>query len=91
VRISVVPRLTVTHTTNAVSVTADPARPGAPVALQTYDRDHFTWRTLARERLDRHSHARVAIPQSRPERVRIVVRGQDGWADAASRAIVLAR
>jgi plastocyanin len=91
VRISVVPRLTVTHTASAVSVTADPARPGAPVALQAYDRDHFTWRTIARARLDPHSHSRVAIPLPQPDRVRIVVRGHAGWSDAASPAIVLRR
>ena len=91
IRISVIPRLTVTHTTDSVSVVADPARPGARVVLQAYDRDHFTWRTIARARLDRHSHARVAIPRPHPERIRIVVRGGAGWSDAPSSAIVVGR
>ena len=64
-----------------------PARPGARVALQAYDRDHFTWRTIARARLDgtlarpaRHSGA------ARPIRLRVVVRGDEGWADGATTA-----
>jgi len=89
VRISVVPRLSLTHTARSITVVAAPARPGASVALQAYDRDHFTWRTITRSRLDGHSQARLAIPALRPERVRVVVRGTDGWADAASPAIVL--
>ena len=36
---------------------------GARVALQAYDRDHFTWRTVAHARLDRRSQARLAIPR----------------------------
>jgi hypothetical protein len=91
VRISVVPRLAVTHTANTIRVAADPPRPGAWVALQAYDRDHFTWNTITRTRLDRHSHARVVIPRPHPERIRIVVRGDAGWADAASPAVVLGR
>jgi hypothetical protein len=91
VRIAVVPRLTVTHTSSSVTVVADPARPGAGVALQAYDRDHFAWRTIARSRLDAQSRAQVAIPMPHPQRIRVVVRGTHGWADAASPAIVLGR
>ena len=52
VRIGVVPRVSVTHTATTVAVATVPARVGARVALQTYDRDHFTWRTVAHTRLD---------------------------------------
>ena len=41
VRIGVVPRVSVTHTATTVAVATVPARVGARVALQTYDRDHF--------------------------------------------------
>ena len=52
VRIGVVPRVSIAHTATTVAVATVPARVGARVALQTYDRDHFTWRTVAHTRLD---------------------------------------
>ena len=90
VRIGVVPRVSVTHTATTVAVATVPARVGARVALQTYDRDHFTWRTVAHTRLDARSRARLPIPAARPLRIRVVVRGEAGWSDAASPVIALA-
>jgi len=89
VRISVTPRVTVTRTGSALRVSTAPARPGARVALQEYDRDHFTWRTIGRTRLDASSRGHVTLPKERPTRVRVVVRGGSGWADGATREIVL--
>ena len=89
IRVAVIPRLSISHTSTTVTVTADPARPTARVALQAYDRDHFAWRTIARGRLSARSRAQLVIPTPRPERVRVVVRGTAGWADVASPAIVL--
>jgi plastocyanin len=89
VRIGVVPRVSISHSATAVDVATVPARIGARVALQTYDRDHFTWRTVAHTRLKAGSRARLAIPSERPLRVRVVVRGESGWSDAASRVVAL--
>ena len=91
VKIRVIPRLTVVHSATSIGVAAEPARPGARVVLQAYERDYFTWRTIARARLDSSSRARLAIPAGRPVRLRVVVRGEAGWSDAASLAIVLGR
>jgi hypothetical protein len=91
VRIGVVPRVSITHTATTVAVATVPARVGARVALQTYDRDHFTWRTVAHTRLTASSRARLPIPTARPLRIRVVVRGEAGWSDAASPVIALAR
>jgi hypothetical protein len=91
VRIGVVPRVSVTHTATTVAVTTEPARVGARVALQTYDRDHFAWRTVAHTRLNASSRAKLAIPGARPLRIRDVVRGEAGWSDAASPMIALGR
>ena len=92
VSVAVVPRLAVVHTANVVQ-RDDRARagPARRVALQAYDRDHFTWRTIARARLDGSSRARLAIPAARPIRLRVVVRGDEGWADGATKALLLAR
>ena len=90
VRIGVVPRVSVAHTATTVAVATVPARVGARVVLQTYDRDHFTWRTVSHTRLDARSRARLPIPVARPLRIRVVVRGEAGWSDAASPVIAFA-
>jgi plastocyanin len=89
VQIGVVPRVSVAHTATTVAVATVPARVGARAVLQTYDRDHFTWRAVAHTRLDARSRARLPIPAARPLRIRVVVRGEAGWSDAASRVIAL--
>jgi plastocyanin len=91
IRVSVTPRVTVTRSGTSFGVTTEPARPGARVALQEYDRDHFTWRTIGHSRLDSRSRGRLALPKERPLRVRVVVRGGAGWADGATSSIVLGR
>jgi hypothetical protein len=91
VHVEVVPEVTATRAGATIRVATVPARPGARVALQAYVRDYFTWRTVARTRLDGASRATVAIPPGRPARLRVVVRGEGGWADAASPAIVVTR
>ena len=91
VKIGVVPRVSIGRTATTVGVGTVPARTGARVALQAYDRDHFTWRTIAHTRLNASSRARFAIPATRPLRIRVVVRGEAGWSDAASTVIALAR
>ena len=72
----------------ALRVATLPARPGAVVVLQAYDREHFSWRTVARARLDRSSRASFRVPAG-VERARALVRGTKGWADAASPTVVL--
>ena len=89
VKIRVVPKVTVTQTASSLVVSTMPARQGARVALQAYERDHFTWRTLVHARLDARSRSRLELPAQRPVRVRVILRGERGWADAASPAIVL--
>jgi hypothetical protein len=42
--------------------------------LQTYDRDHFTWREIARAKLDGRSRVRFSLPDAL-DRVRVVVLG----------------
>ena len=87
--VAVTPRVTVARTGTSFRVATEPARPGARIALQEYDRDHFTWRTIGRSRLDPRSHGQLALPATRPIRLRVVVRGGGGWADGATRAILL--
>ena len=67
---------------------ATPPRPGATAVLQTYDRDHFTWRGIARAKLDGRSRVRFSLPGGL-DRVRVVVVGTKGWADGVSRAVRL--
>ena len=91
VKIRVVPRVTAVRAGGSIRVTTEPARPGARVALQAYERDYFTWRTITRARLDTHARARLALPDERPVHLRVVVRGEAGWSDAVSPAILLGR
>jgi plastocyanin len=88
VRVRVMPRVSLARRGPGFAVHALPARPGAPVALQRYDREKFAFVTVARGRLDASSHAVVAYrPQGR-EHLRAVVRGTRGWSDGASRPLV---
>ena len=91
IRVGVVPRVSVTHTATTVSVATVPARPGPGWCSRPTTGITSPGGTIARSRLDARSQARVAIPQPRPDRVRIVVRGEDGWSDAESPAIVVGR
>ncbi len=87
VRVAVAPRVTLRTSGGAVVGTALPSRAGARAALQLYDRDHFAWRTVERGSVGPASTVRFSIPGERRGWVRIVVRGGDGWADGASRAL----
>jgi hypothetical protein len=66
----------------------DPGRPGATAVLQSYDRERFAWLPVSRSRLDGRSRVRFAIPDG-AERVRVLVVGGKGWAEAASRPLVV--
>lgn len=91
VRVRVAPRVAIASRPGAIAVKALPARPGAPVALQRYDRELFTFVTVRRGRLDASSRALVRYrPQGR-EYLRVVVRGTRGWSDGFSRALVAKR
>lgn len=89
VRVAVAPDVTARLVDGVVRATASPARPGARAVLQRYDRDHFTWRTVARTRVVRGRPIELPLDGARGGHVRVVVRGGDGWADGASRALSL--
>lgn len=88
VRVEVRPRVQATRTGNAIQARATPPRPGATAVLQTYDRDHFTWRGIARAKLDGRSRVRFSLPDGL-DRVHVVVLGTKGWADGVSRTVRL--
>ena len=88
VRVLVRPLVHVASAGGAVRARTAPARPGATAVLQSYDRERFAWRAVARGKLDGSSSVRFAIPDG-AERVRVLVVGGKGWADAASRPLVL--
>ena len=88
VRVQLKPILRTTLTGRTLRVSASPARPGAPVVIQRYDRERFAWRDQAHGTLDARSRATFRIPAGIPL-VRAVVRGAKGWADAATPAISL--
>ena len=71
-----------------IQARATPPRPGATAVLQTYDRDHFTWRGIARAKLDGRSRVRFSLPDG-IDRVHVVVLGTKGWADGVSRTVRL--
>ncbi len=88
VRVLVRPLVRVARAGDAVRAATVPARTGATAVLQSYDRERFAWLPVARSKLDGRSRARFAIPDG-AERVRVLVVGSNGWADAASRPLVL--
>jgi plastocyanin len=89
VRVRVAPRVTLRRAGSSLSVSAVPVRPRARVAIQVYDRERFAWRTVTRGRLDEQSRARLPYRWRSPAHVRALVRGGRGWADGASRALVV--
>ena len=88
VRVLVKPIVRATLSGRVLRVVARPARPGATVVLQAYDRELFGWRPVGRARLDRSSRARLEIPAG-VQRARAVVLGTKGWADAASPGVIV--
>jgi plastocyanin len=88
VRVQLKPIVRAAPSGHLLRVSASPARPGARVVLQRYDRELFGWRDLTRGALDRRSRATFRIPAG-VERVRALVRGTKGWADAATPGISL--
>src|SRR5262245_3932041 len=88
VRVAVRPIVRATHAGHAIGVVAAPARPGATALLQAYDRERFDWISVERAKLDASSRARFkAVPSL--DRVRVLVRGSKGWADAVSATLRL--
>lgn len=55
-----------------------PARPGAAVVLQLYDKWRFDWIPYARARLDRNSRATFTVPAARRARARVVLASPAG-------------
>ena len=88
VRVHVRPTVHVAASAGRLRATVVPARPGATAALQSYDREHFAWKTVARGRLDRASRVVLRVPAG-IGRARVVVVGTHGWADGVSRPLVL--
>lgn len=89
VRVRVSPRVSVVARSQGVVVNAAPSRPGSPVLLQRYDRDLFTFVTVARGRLDARSRRVIPYSPVSAEHVRAVVVGANGWSDGVSRAILI--
>ena len=72
-----------------MTASTDPPRPGATAVLQSYDREHFTWRGVARSKLDARSRVSFRLPGGL-DRARVRVVGTKGWADGTSRPVLLA-
>ena len=89
VHIAVAPHVKVQRGAGKLVARVVPRRPGARAALQVYVPELFTWRTVARGRVDGSSRVSLPLPpKSRGHHYRIVVRGGNGWADGASPAVV---
>jgi plastocyanin len=71
-----------------VSVTANPATPGARVVLQLRLRERFGWWPVARGRLDRRSRATFTVRGHRGARARAVLVGPD-WTTPLSQSRAL--
>jgi hypothetical protein len=89
VAVQVTPRVAIERRTTSIAVRAVPARPGSRVVLQEYDREHFSFVTVVRGRLDSSSRARIEYAPRGAQHVRVIVKGKDGWSDGVSRAIIV--
>jgi plastocyanin len=90
VRVFVKPHVAIVRSGNVLSASVEPSRRGARVLLQSYDRERFDWVVVARAKLDVRSRARFTLPRGL-DRVRVLVRGSKGWADASSTPLILGR
>ena len=88
VRVLVRPIVRAARTGDTLRASTDPARPGATAVLQSYDREHFAWRGISKAKLDGRSRVRFPLTAG-IERARVLVLGTKGWADAASRPVIL--
>ena len=88
VRVLVRPMVHIARAGGGVRANTDPARAGATAVLQAYDRERFAWLPVASSKLDGRSSVRFQLPDG-VERVRVLVVGGHGWADAASRSLVV--
>jgi plastocyanin len=88
VRIVARPVVKATHVGHVIRAVTAQARPGATALLQAYDRERFDWVTVGRTKLDAASRASFK-PAPALDRVRVLVRGSKGWADAASATLLL--
>jgi hypothetical protein len=89
VRVRVAPRVSIRRGRGGIVVQALPARPGSRVALQQYERELFTFVTVARGRLDESSRAVIPYDPKDARHVRAVVVGTAGWSDGVSRPLVV--
>jgi plastocyanin len=89
VRVAVAPLVAVQPGAGKLVADVRPSRAGARAVLQRYELERFAWRTLTRGVVDANSHVALPLPADRSGRFRVVVRGDGGWADGASAAVVL--
>ena len=89
VRVRVAPRVAIARRGGLIVVSTRPARAGSRVALQVYDRDNFSFVTVAHGRLDAASRAALAFVPEKTAHVRAVVRGRQGWSDGFSRPLLV--
>jgi plastocyanin len=89
VRVAVAPHVSAAARGAVIVVSALPARPGSRVAVQVYERELFTFVTVARGRLGSSSRAVIPFRLERRAHVRAVVRGREGWSDGVSPVLVV--
>jgi plastocyanin len=89
VLVRVVPRVKARRIGRILTATVRPSRAGARAVLQVYDRERFAWLTLVRGKASSASRVRLTIPRGLHGHLRVVIRGDSAWADAASAAVVV--
>lgn len=90
VRLAPRPRLELRIRGDVARIVSTPARPGAAVRLEAYNRERFDWSPYARARLGRNGSASVRVAPRRPLHLRARVVAGGGFAEATS-SVVLVR
>jgi plastocyanin len=87
--VPVAPHVSLERSGGSLRIHATPARPGSRVVLQAYERERFTWATVAQSRLGLASTTVIRFVAPEGAHVRAVVRGSGGWGDGVSPVRVL--
>jgi plastocyanin len=87
--VPVFPRVTARLGDGTITISTTPARPGARVVLQAYDRERFAFFTTVSGRLGRGGTVTLPTGALRGRHVRAVVRGSAGWTDGVSTVVVV--
>lgn len=89
VRLAPRPRVELRVRGGVARIVSTPARAGAAVRIEAYNRERFDWSPYARAKLGRNGSASVRVAPRRPLHLRARVVAGGGFAEATSRVVLV--